>query len=690
MHAGEHSGAATGKRGRPPNSSAQKNANINRHNIYNPLQNLTSLKGNGKTHPDHTPHFLDSINTPSRVERVKSPLSEIRARELMLAENVVHHNPAIPLDVAQRVMDTHLRPRLIHPASQVLALPPHIPLTQDSASSFSSKPDEPIVIEDDPVIEDESSFKERQPQSVEPVPQVQVDKTMMIPNDTILPDARQSPVIVAPTSSPDVIPIHVPQIPPQNHHHQEDSGYSCIVSNSATVGQVGHKLVSKGTKELAAPSESSLVFPQQVPNASSGSSLIFPHQQVPTNMSDVNLAATTKVHQKQPLVLEIENSNIGLYLHLDLSNYICEAAQKWLSRHTQECKGVCRANFPLNTGNVDPDSRAPSVETEMPEVLPTPSIPLPTPSIPIPTPSISRSTEVSTIKVPPIMHASSTQAFPTAILAVPQASPTNGETEEHPSTNDLTIFDKSNLPEKNLNAEPVIPVPHIQPVIMNTMKHSRSNVHDGRIHRNKTSSVQEPPASGESSLIFQRWPTLKQYMQVRCLANNQKEFSCYKCGKQFQELHQLKVHVKNHIKRYNCTQCHYSTHRMANLKRHQLTHRQVNELTCQVCSAVLGNKRSYTMHALFAHKKQRARSKDFDAWRKQFALPARSGSGSEVKIQMVPEVNMDVVPEVNMDVVPEVQSSMDQQTNGESVTGKYTVHKICINIANRLFSLVTN
>ena len=88
------------------------------------------------------------------------------------------------------------------------------------------------------------------------------------------------------------------------------------------------------------------------------------------------------------------------------------------------------------------------------------------------------------------------------------------------------------------------------------------------------------------------------------------------------------------------------------------------------------------MHVLFAHKKQRARSKDFDAWRKQFALPARSGSGSEVKIQMVPEVNMDVVPEV--------QSSMDQQTNGESVTGKYTVHKICINIANRLFSLGTN
>ena len=674
MHAGEHSGAATGKRGRPPNSSSQqKNININRHTIYNPLQNVTSLKETGKTRPDRPPHFLDSMSTPTRVERVKSPLSEIRARELMLAENVVHHNSGLPLDVAQRVMDTHLRPRLIHPASQVLALPPHIPLTQDSASSFSSKPviEEPIVIEDDPVIDNESSFEEKQLQSsVESVPQVQVDKTMMIPNDAILPDAQQSPVIVASTNSPDVIPIHVPPMPPQNqHHHQEDSGFSCIVNNSLAASQLGHKLVEKEAKDPTTSSESSLIFPKQAPSASSGSSLIFPPQQIPTNASGIDLAATTKVHQKQPLVLEIENSNIGLYLHLDLSKFICEAAQKWLSRHTQECTGVCRANFPLNTSNVDPDIRAPSVETELkeaPEVLPTPSIPLPTPSIPIPTPSIPMSTGVSTIsKAPSIIPSSKNQAFPTAILAVPQALPTvpqalpaNGETEEHSSTkhHDLSIFNKSNLPEKNLQAEPVIHVPHIQPVIMNSVKHSSSNAHDGRIHRNKTSSVQEPPASGEQSLIFQRWPTLRQYMQVRCLANNQKEFSCYKCGKQFQELHQLKVHVKNHIKRYNCTQCHYSTHRMANLKRHQLTHRQVNELTCQVCSAVLGNKRSYTMHVLFAHKKQRARSKDFDTWRKQFALSAGSSSA----------------PEVKMGVVPAAQSSMDQQTNGDSITGRYT------------------
>ncbi|XP_072033158.1 uncharacterized protein [Amphiura filiformis] len=626
MHAGHYSSPATGKRGRPPNNINLTSPNqSDLQHIHSSLQSRTpSTTGNPNS------DFIESI---THGEHVKSPLSEIRAREIMLAENANQHDGVLPLDITQRMMDPGLRPRLLHPASQVLALPAHIALTQPSMSGYNTVVEEPIVIDDDPTVDAESeqnpSVKSGdlegtgvrlEPQAPPPADKpIDTIETMTLPDDNVHVDSQApAPVLIASTSTQEIINIEPP--PLTTLQHKQNDRFGCILNDALSTTQVGHQLpVDEPCVPAAAAPGPSVVYQEiansSVPAAATGPSVVPVYQEI-ANPS-VNELTTAKFNQRQPLVLEIENSSIGLYLHLDLSKYLCKAARNWMSEHTQKCNDVCQANFPVNTSNA-PD-QVPLMEPELKE----------TPQESVHTgPIMPMSNKVPTIsKAPPIIQPSNhAQAFPTAILAVPQTSSNNtieNQPSEHHSFPNLnkTAFSRENNVDQG--------IPQLQPSLLKAALKQNSNSPAHFYKRKRPSNMVQNSGTTpteHNSLLFQRWPTLKQYMQVRCLAGNQREFSCYKCGKQFPHLHQLKVHVKNHIKRYNCMQCHYSTHRMANLRRHQLTHRQIDELTCHVCGGVMANKRAYTMHVLFAHKKYKKKSKEFDIWRKQLSVSMSEAS----------------------------------------------------------------
>ena len=701
MHPG-HVFASTLKRGRPIGGPV----------IGGSLGSSSPLLTTRKPSTDHK-RFANSIATT----KAKSPLSEIRRRELMLAKDVLPYDlttrphlihPAsqvLALPTRIQMPSPHQREgvsglsksviqpdegtinqelpptlldrgfgvqgHLIHPASQVLALPSHLQLTQHegaAASSSNTIIPEPILIDDTPhvnvmdndAIEHLTSGRLDTPPLLAEESSLAKQQYLLSKNTTN--DGMEthhqnlSPVIAiadaahqSRSDSPEVIPIDSPleESPanPRESEVQDPRFTHHIVGDGFTVSppHLNHAVTTSVISTVLSPT---------IPHHSASNAEM--------TSQPPQVAATTthaKVNPGQPLVLEIENSSIGLYLHLDLSKYLCEKARDFLVEHVMhECKGTCRANFPLHTSQVGTSvSNAASSTTMSASSIQTEAVALPdsTPMmsahttmdtnfqqqtfLPTTHTPIHISNRVSTIsKAPPVSTNNHTRAFPTAILAVPQHTECSEDRNRGlcPKEDFLTKLqnstDVSNTnvlasSEVNSVVNNIAPSSSIPTVLSTEQLPRNGNMLPPRTNRRKANlmNAMHHRAAGENSqvensLIFQRWPSLKQFMQVRCLAGNSKEYSCYKCGKQFTQMHQLKVHVKNHIKRYNCQQCHYSTHRMANLRRHQLTHRQFTDLTCHACNAVMANKRAYTLHVLFAHKRPRKLPiKSLEQWKAQ-------------------------------------------------------------------------